>query len=112
MEEGASLLFGGSRFHSKHAARRTNTQFSPFDSPAPQHKPIAEVIAYEIPDGCLQSRQRVIESANYKGLFQHCFIVRFTGSDHKTIAFSLFTRETQRYLNPLRETPFSIKKAN
>ena len=59
----------------------------------------------------------IIDLAFYSGNFQentwdNWTIIEETGSDHKTIAFSLFTRETQRYLNPLQETPFSIKKAN
>ena len=44
--------------------------------------------------------------AFYSGNFQentwdNWTIIEDTGSDYKTIAFSLFTRETQRYLNPL-----------
>ncbi len=59
----------------------------------------------------------IIDLAFYSGNFQentwdNWTIIEETGSNHKTIAFSLFTKETQRYLNPLQETPFSIKKAN
>ncbi len=57
----------------------------------------------------------IIDLAFYLGNFQentqdNQTIIEETGSNHKTIAFSLFTRETPRYLNPLQETPFSIKK--
>src|SRR6266571_4010734 len=59
----------------------------------------------------------VIDLAFYSGNFQentwdNWTIIEETGSNHKTIAFSLFTRETPRYLNPLQETPFSIKNTN
>src|SRR6266567_611828 len=59
----------------------------------------------------------IIDLAFYLGNFQentwdNWTIIEEIGSDYKTIAFSLFTRETLRYLNPLQETPFSIKKAN
>src|ERR1700729_3521534 len=39
-------------------------------------------------------------------------MIEDTRSNYKTIAFSLFTRETPKYLNPLQETSFFIKKAN
>ncbi len=48
----------------------------------------------------------IIDLAFYLGDFQentwdNWTIIEETGSDYKTIAFSLFTRETQRYLNHL-----------
>ena len=48
----------------------------------------------------------IIDLAFYSGNFKentwdNWTIIEETGSNHKTIAFSLFTRETQRYLNPL-----------
>ena len=48
----------------------------------------------------------IIDLAFYSGNFQentwdNWTIIEEIGSDYKTIAFSLFTRETQRYLNPL-----------
>jgi len=48
----------------------------------------------------------IIDLAFYSGNFQenawdNWAIIEETGSNHRTIVFSLFTRETQRYLNPL-----------
>ena len=43
--------------------------------------------------------------------FQNWRIGEATGSDHQNIAFSLFTKETPLYNNPLNQ-PFNLKKAN
>jgi len=39
-------------------------------------------------------------------------ILEKTGSDHEVIGFSVFTRQTESYINPLLELPFNLKKAD
>jgi hypothetical protein len=35
-----------------------------------------------------------------------------TGSDHVTISFSCYTRHTQRFTNPLQDSPYATHKAD
>jgi hypothetical protein len=39
-------------------------------------------------------------------------IIEKTGLDYEAIGFSVFTKQTESYLNPLLDMPFNLKKAD